>query len=281
MTAVTRDVSSADATPALLQQWADALASWAVPEEILAQAPVPPWVHPPAMFRVDTEALQAAPPADTPSHLAALEALGAGGTVLDVGCGGGGSSLPLAAATTHLTGVDEQQAMLTQMGEAAAALGVPHSEVLGRWPDVAEQAPVADVVVCHHVAYNVADIGPFLRELTAHARRRVVVELPERHPTSPFNPLWKRFWGIDRPTEPSADLFVRIVQALGWEPTVVTWERPSRKQRALDDAGYAAFVRQRLCLTEDCDADIAAALAEEPMLPVLGLVTVSWQGAAQ
>ncbi len=263
-----------------LRRWAEALASWAVPPAILARAPVPPWVHPPAMFRVDPDAVRAAP-ADTPSHRVAREALGEGGRVLDVGCGGGGSSLPLAGRLTHLAGVDEQPAMLAQFAEAADALGIAHTEVPGRWPDVAAAAPIADVVVCHHVAYNVADIGPFLVELTAHARRRVVVELPDRHPTSPFNPLWKHFWGIDRPTEPSAELFVEVVRALGFDPQFEHWERPPRKPDALDPAAYVAFVRQRLCLTEDRDAEIAAVLADRPPLTVLGLATVWWEGTAR
>ena len=46
------------------------------------------------------------------------------------------------------------------------------------WPDVASQAPPADVVVSSHVLYNVPDIGPFLVALHEHARRRVVVETP-------------------------------------------------------------------------------------------------------
>ena len=33
----------------------------------------------------------------------------------------------------------------------------------GTWPTVAEPPPVADVVVCHHVAYNVSDLAPFAR----------------------------------------------------------------------------------------------------------------------
>lgn len=253
------------------RRWADALAEWAIPEHILAQAPAPPWVHPPQLFRVDP----AAPVEDTPSQRAARLALGDGGTVLDVGCGGGGSSLPLVPPATHLTGVDEQAAMLANFAEACEAKGVPHCEVLGRWPDVAAEVEPADVVVCHHVAYNVADIGPFLVALTEHARRRVVAELPERHPTSPFNPLWEQFWGLTRPTEPSADLFVEVVRELGYEPDVERALRPPRKPAAMDRAAYVAFVRQRLCLTPDRDAELDAALGDRP-LTVSEIVTVAW-----
>ena len=63
---------------------------------------------------------------------------------------------------------------------------------LGRWPDVAPQTPAADVAVCGHVAYNAPDLDAFVVALTAHARRRVVLELTDRHPLSWMNDLWLR-----------------------------------------------------------------------------------------
>ncbi len=253
------------------RRWADALASWAIPEEILAQAPVPPWVHPPKLFRVaDDDALP-----DTPSHRLAREALGGGGEVLDVGCGGGGSSIPLAPVATRITGVDESAAMLANFAAACAARGIDHAEVQGRWPDVAPAVAPADVVVSHHTAYNVPDIAEFVAALTAHARRLVVVELPDRHPTSPFNPLWRHFWGIDRPTEPSADLFVEVVRETGASPVVERFERPPRKA-SLDRGEYVEFVRQRLCLTPDRDAEVDAVVGDL-LLGVNTIVTVAWR----
>jgi len=254
------------------EQWAEALAAWAIPDGILAQAPVPPWVHPPELFRLDDAGTMPA----TPSFRLAAQVLRAGGTVLDVGCGGGRSSIPLGASrVTHLTGVDEQAAMLEQFRTAAQAAGIPADTVQGRWPDVAGEAPVADVVVCHHVAYNVAAIEPFVRALTEHAHRRVVVELPERHPTSPFNPLWQRLWGLERPTEPTAALFVAVVRETGVVPVVERWQRPPRRETGDRDA-YVAFARTRLCLTPDRDAEVAAALDEVGPLESLSMVTVAW-----
>jgi SAM-dependent methyltransferase len=251
------------------QRWADALATWAVPEEILAQAPVPPWVHPPKLFEARDE-----PVTETPSHRMARAALGHGGTVLDVGCGGGSSSLPLLPEATHLTGVDESAAMLANFAAACDRRGVRHREVEGRWPDVEALVDPADVVVSHHTAYNVPDIAEFLVALTHHARRLVVVELPDHHPTSPFNPLWKHFWGIDRPTEPSAELFVEVVREQGWEPSVERTERVPRKA-AMDRADYVEFVRQRLCLTPDRDPEIEAVMGDL-QLGVSEAVTVAW-----
>src|SRR5688572_27990516 len=131
--------------------WAKALASWAIPPEVLEAAPEDPWAYPVGHFiRAAEEALVR----ETPSLRRALQALPVGGTVLDVGCGAGAASLPLAPPASSLTGVDESRAMLDAFAEPAAALGVAHDEVLGRWPDVSGQIlGAADVVVCHHVIY--------------------------------------------------------------------------------------------------------------------------------
>jgi SAM-dependent methyltransferase len=251
------------------RRWADALASWAVPDEILAQAPVPPWVHPPKLFEV-----KEGPSPETPSHRAARLALGEGGSVLDVGCGGGASSVPLVPEATRIVGVDESAAMLTNFAAACDRVGVAHEEHEGRWPDIAGTVPGADVVVSHHTAYNVPDIAEFLEALTAHARRLVVVELPDRHPMSPLNGLWKHFWDLDRPTEPSADLFVEVVKELGWEPTVERVERAPRKG-AMDHAAYVEFLRQRLCLTPDRDPEVEAVMGDV-QYAVNTIVTVAW-----
>lgn len=257
-------------TPA--ERWADALASWAIPDEILRAAPEDPWVHPPAMFRADP----ARDATDTPSHRAARRALAGGGSVLDVGVGGGRSCLPLVPPAGELIGVDEQEAMLEQFSAAATALGIPVATFEGRWPDVADAVPPADVVVSHHVAYNVAAIEPFLRALTDHARRLVVVELPAHHPTSWMNPLWERFWSLPRPSEPSAELFVEIVRSLGWLPDVAWAERRPRAATDEHTPEYVAFVRRRLCLTPDRDAEVATALAELPTTAMHRIATVAW-----
>lgn len=228
------------------------------------------------MFRVE-----AVPPDSwSPSNREARSALGDGGSVLDVGCGGGGSSISLADVAMSITGVDEQEAMLAGFSAACEAAGVAHHEVLGTWPEVAALVDPADVVVCHHVVYNVAEIEPFVTALDDHARARVVVELPDRHPMSPLTPLWQHFWNLERPTDPSADLFVDVVRALGLQPSVERIERAPRKP-SMDGAEYIAFVRRRLCLGADRDAEIAAAIArlEAPhgSRPLNPIASVSWK----
>src|SRR4029453_13323831 len=94
-------------------------------------------------------------------------------------------------------------------------------------PDVAAEVGTADLVICHHVLYNVPDLPAFVTALTGHARRRVVCELTERHPLSRLNPLWRRFHGLDRPQGPPADDALALLHALGLRPRAVRWTRPA------------------------------------------------------
>ena len=259
-------------------RWQKDLAAWAIPAEILDQAPENPWVHPPALFKVESDAVSPT----TPSVSVAIETLQAcragKGSVLDVGCGGGGSAMSLAEFATEFLAVDEQAAMLTNFAEASAQRGVPYRTFEGKWLDISETVEAADVVVCHHVLYNVSDIAPFIRALTNHARSRVVVEVPDTHPTSPFNPLWQHFWGLERPSHPTGQDLVEVLAELGIDVSVERFRRPTRKAR-LDAPEYIAFVRRRLCLPADRDDEIAEVLANRDMNND-EVLTLWWPGVA-
>jgi hypothetical protein len=79
----------------------------------------------------------------------------------------------------------------------------------------------------------------------------------------------------DRPTEPSADLFVQVVGAGGWEPHVERSTRAPREQQ-LDNAEFVALLRQRLCLSSDRDDEVAAALTTDFTNDETDIVTVWW-----
>jgi len=241
-------------------RWAADLRSWAIPEEILAAAPESPFGFPVELFRRRGEEAVAAPP--TPTTIRALEALPEGGSVLDVGAGGGATSRPLAGRAGLITGVDGQEDMLAGFARAIGQAGAEVAVVTGSWPAVEAAAPVADVVVCGHVAYNVPDLAPFARALHDHARRRVVVELTELHPLSWMRDLWLTFHDLRRPERPSADDAIALLEETGI--------RPSREDRLETDevagGGFVrredaiGLVRRRLCLGAERDGDIAAAL---------------------
>lgn len=253
------------------QVWREDLDSWAIPDDILSQAIEPPWAHPVAMFTVEGEV------ADSPSHRRAREALPEGGSVLDVGSGGGRASFALVPPASHVVAVDHQQGMLDAYAHAAAERGVAHDEFLGDWPDIADEVPEADVVVCHHVAYNVRDIVPFLQALNDHARRRVVLEVPMNHPMSNMNELWKRFWDLDRPTKPTGDDLEAIALAMGFDAHLDEWEDETWGKRVeMPEAERVRFARIRLCLTEDRDAEVAAALLAQKDAQPRRVATLWW-----
>ena len=83
------------------ERWATGLRALAIPDELLAAAPSDPYAFPTGSFRVDP----LAEPVDTPSRIAALDALPDGGSVLDVGCGGGAGSLALRPRVGSIVGV--------------------------------------------------------------------------------------------------------------------------------------------------------------------------------
>jgi SAM-dependent methyltransferase len=251
------------------QRWASALAAWAIPEEILAAAPESPWDCPPALFCPPGPAEQPA----TPSFVRAREAIPPGGTVLDVGCGAGAASLPLVAPAALVVGVDVSAPMLSAFRAAAEERGVAVRAVAGRWPDVADEVAPADVVVCHHVLYNVADLPAFVTALDDHARRRVVIEITARHPLCATAHLWRHFWGLERPDGPSADDAAAVLRECGIEPQIERWERPPRRHAA-DRAALVAFTRRRLCLPPERDPEVDALLPTEP--PPQPVVTMWW-----
>lgn len=212
----------------------------------------------------------------SPPLAAARAALPPGGSVLDVGCGGGAAALGLVPPAGEVTGVDRSDELLALFAADAGAAGVAHHEVLGSWPEVAADVPPADVVVCAHVVYNVGDLPPFLTALADHARRRVVLELTARHPLAATAPLWRRFWDLERPDGPTADDLLAVLAELGITPDVARGSRPGHRDRR--DPTHVAMVRRQLCLPAGRDPEVADALAALPDEPV-GVVAVWWDPA--
>src|SRR3954469_16207120 len=258
-----RDGTGQDPPVGAAQRWAEELAAWAIDPAILAAAPESPYGFPPGLFgsrrgsAVTHEAVRGGLP----------------GSVLDVGCGGGAASVPVGAA--ELLAVDESPAMLERY--RAAAAGTPVRTWCGRWPDVAAEVPAADVVVAANVVHNVPDLAPFLQQLSAHARRQVVVELTDVHPWTSLAPLWRHFHGQDRPGGPTVGLFRQVLPELGLAASSVTWNRPDLWRDA-EPAEVLAFTRRRLCLPASRDAEIADAMARLGEDRRLTSTTFWWPG---
>ena len=268
----------------LLERWRSDLDSWAIPTEILTATPESPWVLPRQLFIRRAEHRSEASAGH--SYQRAWEALANPGSVLDVGAGAGAACLPLVPRATAMTAVDSDRDLLSVLVDNADRLGKAVLPVCGRWPDVAGEVEPADVVTCHHVLYNVADLGPFVAALTSHARRLVVVELTARHPLTALNPLWERFHGLVRPNVPTACDALAVLEELGLAPG----HEVSSRSGESDHGSFEDLVevtRRRLCMGPGRAGEVASALRElgaegdraaELRSPGSELVTIWWSG---
>lgn len=256
---------------AAVEQWTEELLGWALPEEILEAAPANPYAFPADVIRTATR-----DPRQTPTGAAITDVLAPGATILDVGCGAGRISAPF-TDTYRVIGVEPRP----NLAEVAAERGV---EVLqGRWPDIAQQAGDAPVVLCTHVLYDVPDPAPFLTALHSAATRRVVLEVTRRHPWHRTTRFFKHFHDLDRPSGPTSELLSQVVsEVVGVTPQTREWMRPGP---TYDDLGaVVAHYRQMLCLTADHDPEIERLLTEETTttpdgrvaLPGAPLATLWW-----
>lgn len=199
-------------TPA--EHWRAELAAWAIPDHIRRQAPAFPYTMDPELFRP-----RLAPDGESLATERAREGLvdcdTATGAAIDVGCGGGAASMAIADRLHRVVGVDQSESMLAVFADEARQRDLEVATVCGAWPDVAAAAGRADLVLCHHVAYNVADLGPFVAGLDAAAEQRVVMELTLTHPQTANAPLWRHFWDLDRPDGPTARDAFDVITAAG------------------------------------------------------------------
>ena len=262
-----------DATTSAAQQWRRQLQRWAIPDHILRAAPADP--HGFSVRRFSALAQEALRQPLTPTHDRARARLPAGGSVLDVGCGGGAGSLPLTPPAGLLIGVDQSAGMLKVFNEGAKSRDVPAITVQGTWPDVASATPIADVAVCLHVVYNVADLDPFARALTTRARARVVLEFPMRHPLAWLTPYWEQIHGVERPVGPTADDALAVFTELGIDVKDERWARTL----SLHDAPFedqVAFIRTRLALGPERDSDVGDLIRRIGVPPERDVITAWW-----
>jgi len=254
------------------EDWAQALSEWAIPQKILDKAQTSPWIHPPVLFQIPDEINESV------SHERAREALTPGGTVLDVGCGGGIAAFALTPPASHVIGVDHQPEMLEMFKENAKKHQVTCEVFEGFWPHVAPLVPVADVVVSHHVVYNVADISPFLRELGSHARSRVVIEMPRQHPLTNMSAAWKHFWNLERPIRPTSEDLVEVLNEIGIKAHVQNWAGQMRDRVDIDQD--AEFMRIRLCLPPERLQEVREYVLANPLPRQREIATIWWDVTA-
>lgn len=250
------------------EKWKSDLEAWAIPQEILAQAPESPWIHPPALFQIPKQIVL------TPSHQKAFEALPVDGSILDIGCGGGIAAFAMGSKAGKVIGVDHQPEMLRMFTQNAQDRHVDSIAHGGFWPAVAEQVEVADVAVAHHVVYNVQEIVPFITAMNSHARNRVVLEMPQQHPLSNLSKAWKHFWNLDRPIAPTPQDLIEVLKEMGIKAHLQLWDGESRQERDFDET--VSFTRIRLCLPLEKGTEVRKILLENPPSEIRPLATIWW-----
>ena len=134
-------------------------------------------------------------------------------TLIDVGAGAGRHVSPLASRLEWVTAVEPSEGM-----RAKIALHDNMTVVASTWED-ATVAP-ADLVICCHVMYGVADVVPFIEKLNSSARERVFIMLRETDMPHPAALIRARLSGGAGSRLPRfSELFMLLVQ-LGMAPEV-------------------------------------------------------------
>jgi SAM-dependent methyltransferase len=140
-------------------------------------------------------------------------------TVIDAGAGTGRHAVPLAARMEWVTAVEPSDGM-------RANIAAPDNMtiVASTWED-AEVAP-ADLVICCHVLYGVAEPVPFIAKLDRSARERVFVMLRETELPHPATVIRTRLLGKSGPRLPRfSELFMLLLQ-VGIAPDVTFLSYP-------------------------------------------------------
>ena len=157
-------------------------------------------------------------------------------TLLDVGAGAGRLSLPLALNCRHVAAVEPSASMAQVLSQQMTDLSIQNvSLIQAKWEEA--EVEVADIVLCCHVLYVVADIERFVRKLESHARQSVLVVLYKSAPQSQTYSLWKRVHGEDRLPLPSMPQLQEVLSELDIDSQVEIL--PPQEPRGFDNREQA------------------------------------------
>jgi hypothetical protein len=174
-------------------------------------------------------------------------------TLIDAGAGTGRHAVPLSERLEWVTAVEPSEGMRSM---------IPHRDnmtvVASTWED-AEVAP-ADLVICSHVLYGVADASAFIAKLERSARERVFIMLRQSDLPHPAAAIRKRIQGDIGPPMPRfSDLFMLLIQ-MGIAPDVKFLSYQSVTRYAnLDEA----LVDARALMGDGWDETIGRPMLEE------------------
>jgi hypothetical protein len=145
--------------------------------------------------------------------------LGPRKTLIDVGAGVGRHTRKLVERLDWVTAVEPSEGMRKLIPDAPNLTVIASS-----WEDAVPQR--ADLVICCHVLYGVADIEPFLRKLEASAVERVFIYLRDRPTNRPVDALWRELTPGRARMPQFADLYT-VLRQLGVAPDVTMLTYPT------------------------------------------------------
>jgi hypothetical protein len=135
-------------------------------------------------------------------------------TLIDVGAGAGRHAVPLAGRLEWVTAIEPSEGMRSHIAPRENI-----TVIASTWED-AEPA-LADLVICSHVLYGIAEPVPFITKLERSARERVFVMLRETELPHPAAEVRRRLLGDGGARLPRfSDLFMLLMQ-MGIAPDVV------------------------------------------------------------
>ena len=167
-------------------------------------------------------------------------------SVLDVGGGAGRLALPLALRCRQVTVVEPSASMVEQLVEGARDAGITNVTAVQLPWEESDSEP-ADMVLCAHVRYGVADVVPFIRKLEASATERVLVLMFIDSPQSHLAPLWEPVHGEARINLPALPQLLRVLWEVDIYPDLemVTSAPPHRtegREAAIEELGQRLYV---------------------------------------
>lgn len=202
--------------------------------------------------------------ADDPVMDKIASKIGADSTVLDVGGGAGRIALPLALKVTHVTVAEPSQSMIEQLQEEAKQSEITNvSVVQSLWEDA--KVEPADVVICAHVLYGVADAEPFIRKLAEHAKEQVMILCFMRAPISRMSPFWLPVHGEERIDMPGLSELMPLLWEMDIYPDVEMFE-PSPLQTFESQQEAHDQLLGRLYVKPDTEEDERLKKAVEDLL---------------
>ena len=174
-------------------------------------------------------------------------------TLIDVGAGAGRHATPLAERLEWVTAVEPSEGMRSHIPTRDNMTVIASS-----WED-AEVAP-ADLVICSHVLYGVADPVPFINKLARSARDHVFVMIRESDLPHPAAELRRRIAGDAGPRLPRFSELLMLLVQMGIAPDVAFLRYPASTRYADIDE---ALIDSRALFGQGWDEAAARAALEE------------------